>query len=193
MFNNDTLLFLVLIGIFIVVGVLAYVQQQKQKQLFEEQAQKRNGRIEKGSFLASDRLILPVRNLELRIYTVPGGKNRPPKTVAELGNGGGRFPKIRVGRNTLFQKTLETFGQERFRLGDEDFDQAFVIQTEDESSARRVLSYEIQKNLLELVSKNPSLETGPKQFRWVILQIPKNTEEYDLFIETGLAVLQKLA
>jgi hypothetical protein len=44
----------------------------------------------------------------VRIYTVPCGKNHPPKTIAELTGSTTPFPQIKIGRNTLFQKALET-------------------------------------------------------------------------------------
>lgn len=190
--NSDSILILITVGILLFAIAIAYYQNRKQQELLLEQAEKQNGRIEKGNFLAADRLIVPVGNFELRIYSVPGGKNRPAKTIAELAAGSALFPKIKVGRNNLFQKALETFGQERFLLGDEDFDKTFVIQTEDQASARQLLTYEIQKNLLEMKSKSPSLEVGPNQFRLMVLRILKNSEDYDLFISTAVTILQKL-
>ena len=191
MFDENLIFSVLLVAILLIAVVMLYFQRRKQQELLEEQAAKRNGYIESSNFLMPVRLVLPLGDQALRIYTVPGGKNRPSKTIAELTGSKTVFPKIKVGRNTFFQKALETFGKERFLSGNEEFDGSFVVNAEEEAAARQLLTYDIQKNLLEMASKSPSLEIGPQQFRLVVLRILKDAEGYDLFIDTALAILKK--
>ena len=192
MSTSDSVWILVFIGIVIISIVIAYYQKKKQQEILQYQAEKRNGRIEKGNFLAPDRLVLPFGSQELQVYSIPGGKNRPSKTIAELRNNNTPFPQIKIVRNNLFQKALETFGRERFLSGDEEFDKTFVVQADDNGSARRALPYEIQKSLLEMASKSPSIEISPQNFKLIILRVIRDSEGYDLFIDTALAILNKL-
>jgi len=179
-------------GILVVTVLILYFQRKKQQELLQYQAEKRNGYLESSNFLMPVRLVLPLGEQSLYVYSVPGGKNRPSKTIAELVGGTTSLPQIKLGRNTLFQKALETFGKERFLSGDEEFDKTFVVSADDENAARQILSLEIQKNLLEMASKSPSIETGPQHFRMMILRMLKDYESYDLFIDTALAILNKL-
>ena len=191
MFDYNLLFPVLLVGILVITVVILYFQRKKQQELLGEQAEKRNGYLEASNFLLPIRLVLPLGEQALYVYSVPGGKNRPSKTIAELTGSNTVFPKIKVGRNTLFQKALETFGKERFLSGDEEFDSTFVVNAEEDGAARQLLTYDIQKNLIEMASKSPSLEIGPQHFRLVVLHILKDAEGYDLFIETALAILKK--
>jgi hypothetical protein len=192
MLDFNSLFPMLLVAIFLVAVLILYLQRKKQQELLEYQAEKRNGYVESSNFLTPVRLVLPFGEQSLYIYSVPGGKNRPSKTIADLVGSTALFPQIKIGRNTLFQKALETFGKERFLTGDEELDKMFVVNTEDEATARQMLTYDIQKNMMELASKSPSIEAGPQRFRMMVLRILKDSEEYDLFIDTALAILNKL-
>lgn len=191
MFDENLIFSALLIAILLIAVVMFYFQRRKQHELLEEQAAKRNGYIESGNFLMPVRLVLPLGDQDLRIYSVPGGKNRPSKTIAELTGSNTSFPKIKVGRNTFFQKALESFGKERYLSGDEEFDNTFAVHTDEDGAARQLLTYDIQKSLMEMAAKSPSLEIGPQYFRLIVLRILKDTEGYDLFIDTALAILKK--
>ena len=194
MLDYRLLLPLLVVVILLFTALILYFQRKKQQELLEYQAEKRNGYTEASNFLAPIRLVLPLGDQALHIYSVPGGKNRPSKTIADLvGNTTQtQFPQIKIGRNTLFQKALETSGKERFLSGNDEFDRTFVVSIDDEGIARRLLTSDIQKNLIEMASKSPSIEIGPQHYRMMVLRILKNSEGYDLFIDTALAVLNKL-
>jgi hypothetical protein len=189
--SYDSILPFIVVGVLVIAVIILYFQRKQQQEILQYQAEKRNGHIESSNFLTPIRLVLPFGDQFLYIYTVPGGKNRPSKTIAELTGSTTLFPQIKIGRNTLFQKALETFGKERFPSGNEEFDQTFVVHTDDDVSARRILTFEIQKNLMDMASKSPSVEIEPQSFKLVILRTLKDSEGYDLFIDTALAILNK--
>jgi hypothetical protein len=188
----NSILPVIIVGVLVITVVILYFQRKQQQELLQYQAEKRNGYIESSNFLTPIRLVLPFGEQFLHIYTVPGGKNRPSKTIAELTGSTIPFPQIKIGRNTLFQKALETFGKERFLSGNEEFDQTFVVHTDNDVSARRILTFDIQKNLMDMASKLPSVEIGSQSLKLVILRTLKDSEGYDLFIDTALAILNKL-
>jgi hypothetical protein len=191
--SGDTLIILFLVGTVLLTLGLTYWRNQRLKAVFEEQAAKRGGRVEGGSFLYTPQLYLPVNAREVRIFCFPGSRNRPAKTTAEItSTSAAEFPKIKIGRNNLFQKALTAFGRERWLSGDEEFDQNFTVQGEDEASLRRLLTPPNQRNLLEWAGKNPSLEIGPGTFKLTILRMLKQPEEYDQFIEMASALLRAL-
>jgi hypothetical protein len=192
MSSYNLILAFLIVGVLIITVIILYFQRQKQQELLQYQAEKHNGYIESSNFLIPIRLVLPLGEQALYVYSVPGGKNRPSKTIAELTASTAAFPQIKISRNTLFQKALETFGKERFLIGDEEFDKTFVANTDDDASARRILTFDIQKNLMDMASKLPTVEIRPQSFRLTILRILKDTEGYDLFIDTALAILNKL-
>jgi hypothetical protein len=183
------IIFFVLIAITILT---TYFQKKKLDGILQTQADKHNGYLESSSFLLPTRLILPIGEQALNVYYVPGGRRNSAKTVAELTGTFGPFPQISVRRNTLFQKTLEAFGKERFLIGNEEFDKMFVVSAQDENAARQILSMDIQRNLLEMTSKIPYIEIDAQLFRFMVMHVLKDNDSYDVFIDTALAIWKKL-
>jgi hypothetical protein len=189
---------LLLIGLTIIGLVFSNLTERKQKKLLQIQAEKRAGQVD---YFISPRLLLPIGNLILQVYSISGTNSRQAQTIATLGaetievlaNELARFPKIEITKNTILQKSVASLGQQRFLSGNENFDKTFTIHAENDVSVRRVLTSDIQQNFLALSAKSPSLKIGQdiKSVTFFsVAGIIKDTNTYDLFIETAVSILK---
>ena len=102
-----------------------------------------------------------------------------------------RFPEMRIASNSLWQKMLSAMGKERILTGNDEFDKRFAMKSEDQYSALRLLTEDLKARLLESQFRSLDVNMKTQEFSMTILSIPRNNEEYDLFIDTMFLVLQK--
>ncbi len=68
-----------------------------------------------------------------------------------------------------------------------------MVYAEDDADVRRVITDEVQRNLLTLEARSPSLKIGAGSIvSFSVSGIIKDTHTYDLFINAAVSVLKKL-
>lgn len=180
--------------VFVVVLIFVYFkhkkQSAKQKEILEQQALKRNGTVKKGGFFSYPRLNIPQEMNEVSVYSVPGGKNRPPYTYVTCDLNSTRNYKIKICRECRIFGIGTVFGQD-VKINNPAFDEAFVMQGSDEMIVQEFLTPEIQEKLLQMKEYNSTLTIKKSKFRFYIPQIPKDEQQYDQLIDIGLALIKR--
>ncbi len=180
--------FLFVIVITLVIGI---AQRKKREEMLTRQAEKRGGQVARPGLFRRTKLLLPYQGETLQIYSIPGSRDRPPRTVAQVQCDSPRFPEIRIAQNNLWRKFQGLLGKERILTGDDEFDSKFVMITEDQYWILRFLTDDFKKALLHSPFRSMDINIKPQDFRVTVMSIPRSDEEYDLFIDTVLSILQK--
>ena len=87
---------------------------------------------------------------------------------------------------------MGAFGKERILLNDEEFDRKCIVRSEDPFLPQRILSSDMQQRFLGQTLRSLELRVSAQNVQVKMLTIPTNEETFDYFIETILAILQKL-
>ena len=183
----------VLMGVVLLFGVgIAFIQQNKRNEIFANQADKRGGEFVKGTLFRRSELRLPYKGNVLVVYSLPGGKNRAPRTIATLHLEQPALPTMDVLRNDLAQKIMGALGRERVLLNDEEFDRQCVVRSEDPYLPQRILSADLRGRFLDRSLHLLELRVSAQNVQVKILTIPSDEASFAYFIDTALAILQKL-
>ncbi len=192
MSSSDQVVFIFFIFILVVSLIFAYFQSKKRKELLTYQAEKRGGEVVSKGLLGRTKLILHYQGETMEIYSVPGSRYSPPRTVAKIKSDSLRFPELRITNNSLWQKMLSTMGKDRILTGNDEFDQRYAVTGEDQYSAQRLLTEDLKVKLLASSFRSLDVNMKTQEFSMTVQSNPRNNEEYDLFIDTLLLILQKI-
>jgi hypothetical protein len=190
--SDELYIFVFFAVIVAIILAAAAIQSRKQEVLLTRQAEKRGGQVEAGGLFGRTNLLLTYNGIPIQIYSIPGGKSRPPRTVAESKLDSPRFPSLRIARNSLWQKMLGAFGKERILSGNEEFDNKFVVTGEDTSAAHKATADDVKAKLLEFPFHSLYIDIQPLVLRVSIQSIPRDDDGYDQFIDIVNLVLQKI-
>jgi hypothetical protein len=178
------ILFAAVILITIVFMVLRY---RKQKALLEEQMAKRGGQVGGGlSFLP--RYTFQHGSYTVTVYSTPGGRYTPPHTHLNA-------PLVRPMSGSLtLRRTglLDRLGGSDIQVGEADFDTTFRIKSDQPELVRVLLPASVQATLLALSNKSPTVQINAKGLYFSTTGMPRNGEDLDQFINTGLSLLNQL-
>ena len=177
--------------VFILLGYVIYKRTNKVKQVFIDQARKRNGEVIPG-FLSYPKLIFDYYSHKVKIYVIPGGKYSPPTTHFEVKLSFSINHKIRVYKEGFGSKIGKTLGAQDIQVGYPDFDNEFMVKSEDEYFISSLLSSGIQERLLSIKKYSPSLLIYGNL---AVIHIPNlYLDEYffDEVINTVLKIVDKL-
>jgi hypothetical protein len=184
---------LIIMAIVMVIGIAVSVtQNKKRKEMLILQTQKRGGEVSGEGFFRRLELRLPVRGETVVIFSRPRGKYNPPETNASLKLENPRFPDIQIKRNDLGQKLMGALGKERFLTGDEAFDTRFAITSEDAYQVQKLLTDDLKRIFMEPYFNTLEIKISPQKLYVSIKSIPETNQEYDIFIDTVLQILQKI-
>ena len=186
--------FMPIVFISLVSGIIIVVMQreiQRQKSLYEEQAQKRGGTCHKGGLLSYPKLILPYGDQSVEIYMRPGSRNSPPYAFVKSRLTLLRQYRLRICREVRLFGIGTVFGQD-IQVGNSEFDDAFVVQGSDAMMVRTFLQHQIQRSLLGIKDWNPRLEVKDELFIFRVGRTVKNSEEMDAFLDVGLGLLKRI-
>jgi hypothetical protein len=185
--------YIIVAMLLLLVGAVIFgvMQSKARDEWMERAAQRHGGTVRKGGFLTRAELQIPYKDETIIIHMQPGSKHSSPKTVAIANVKLPQLPTLRLVHNGLWQKMLETFGKERVTTGDEDFDNEWVIRSTDEFAARKLAGADLKVNFSDRIFRNLDLKLEPKQMNMTALAIPSNEDQFNLFIDTAILVLQK--
>ena len=187
--NLMVLAFVVLLMI-VALG-FAYLRSRAYENRLALQAEKRGGKFEKSGLLKQARIQIPYKEWQVVVYSTPGSRYSPPKTIAQVKVDTPRLPVIQLERNYLLQKILAAFGRERLLTGDEDFDRRWVVRASDTMMVHKLVTPELKAKLEERILRSLGVNIQPMELSLTITTIPSSEEEYDIFIETTMLVLRK--
>lgn len=192
MTTNDLYLVVILTIITILTMSFIYYSSRKREDHLKLQAEKRGGEIRKGGLFKWTELLIPFQGVQVVIHSEPGGKNRPPKTAAQVTLDAPRLPTIRIMRYGLWQKLLVRFGKERFLSGDDAFDGQWMIEAEDSFFVQKLVTAELKYKLAERSLRSIVIRIEPQKVYISIPSVPSNEEGYDYFIDTVMLILQRI-
>jgi len=189
MFETISTSVLCLLAIIIVI-YFGIKRDSRLKKNLEQQALKRNGVVKKGKFFTYSRLIFSQNGNEITVYSIPGGKNSPPHTYITCDLSSLRDYKIKICREYRIFGIGTVFGQD-IKLNNPNFDENYVIQGSDEMIVRQFLTQDIQENILKFKENKPILEIKKNKFKFYVPYIPKDEQQYDQLIDTGLILIKR--
>ncbi|RJP55025.1 MAG: hypothetical protein C4583_01315 [Anaerolineaceae bacterium] len=187
---NLIVLAFVLILMAAVIG-FTYFRSRAHENRLALQAEKRGGKFEKSGLLKQARIQIPYKEWQVVIYSTPGSRYSPPKTIAQVKVDSPRLPVIQLERNYLLQKILAAFGRERLLTGDDDFDRRWLVRAADTLTIHKLVTPELKAKLEERILRSLVMRIQPLELLLTIATIPSSEEEYDIFIETTMLVLRK--
>ncbi len=178
--------------IFFVFYIYRRDQIKKQKKLLEEQMFKRNGKVVSVGFFTFPKLLFNYYGYDTTLYSTPGGRNRPPYTYASSLFRFSRDVRLTLYSEGVFTKLGKLIGMQDIQIGNTEFDNTFIVKGSEEFFVKRFLTPKVQQKLLSLKDKNPYLQMTQDKLVLRITYIPKDTEDYDNFIDTALSLLESL-
>ena len=178
-----------IIVLFPLIIILSLWRYRTIKQLMEQQALKRNGTVV-GSFL------LPVlkfsyRALPVVVTCVPKSKYRQAKTEASITLLKPASANLIIAKESVATRLGKALGASDVQLGSDEFDQEFLIKTQDELFARNMLTFTLQQKLLEMKQEKPRISI---EGTWLAVQVPrvvKTEEGYDHLFDLTFAVVDR--
>jgi hypothetical protein len=189
---NDLYMVAILTIITILTVSLVYFSSRKREDHLKLQAEKRGGEIRKGGLFKWTELVIPFQGVQVVIHSEPGGKNRPPKTAAQVTLDTPRLPTIRIIRYGLWQKLLVRFGKERLLSGDDDFDGQWMVEADDPFFVQKLVTAELKYKLAERSLRSIDIQIEPQKATISIPSVPSNEAGYDYFIDTVMLILQRV-
>ncbi len=176
---------------FLVIGFFILSSQSKMiTRLFRQQAVKRNGKVKK-RLLFFPQLILFDQGKEILIYQSPGGRNSPPTTHMKCILDSMREYKISITPENMLAKIGKSLGMKDIQIGNSEFDETFLIRGSDEMAVFNLLSPDIQKSILDIEDRYPTINIENKEFKFTISGWLKKERQFDPFIEVGLKIIKK--
>lgn len=189
--NADLIVVAFAILVWVAVLGFAVLRSKAHEKRLALQAEKRGGKFEKGGLLKQSRIQIPYKEWQVVVYSTPGSRYSPPKTIAQVKLDAPRLPILQLQRNNLLHKILAAFGRERLLTGDEDFDRRWLIQTPDPLTLHKLVTPELKAKLEERILRSLVINIQPMELSLTIATIPSSEEAYDTFIETTMLVLRK--
>lgn len=155
-----------------------------------QQALKRSGTIT-GSFL------LPIlkfiyHDTPIVVTSVPGTKYRHAKTEVSI-----TLPKpapydLKIITESITTRLGKALGEADVLLGSDEFDREFLIQTQDETTARTILTFTLQHKLLEMRQEKPRIILEGTWLTIAVPRIVKTEEGYDRLFDLSFAVVDRI-
>jgi len=179
---------IIIVGLSLIFTAKEKKVKKKQRELLREQAFKRKGKIVNGSFFKTfPKLILNHSGYDIMIYLVEN------EEVGVFAYAESLFKLSQDIRIVLHVRTIldKMFNQD-IQLGNPEFDDTFFIKGHENYFVRSFFTPEVQQKLLILKEKYPNLRITQSKLVLKILSAPRNTEDYDNFIDTTLSLFESL-
>lgn len=179
----------------VILAVVYFIRKQQSKALMillEQQALKRNALVNKGGLFSSyPRLSLIHEGLEVVVRSVAGGRNRPPYTYIECKFDSPKTFSMSISGKLSLAGLAKVFGGQDIIVNNPAFDDAFVVRGSDEMIVRNFLSPDVQEKFLNLKESKSCFSIKKNKFELHVPMLFKSEQQYDDFIEMGLALLSQ--
>jgi len=185
--SNRFLVFIVALLIFAVFWLYRYTMI---KRIFTAQALKRNGTIKrmiKGHMLSF--------TYDAHYYILvhyPGSRYKTPSTHVETRITTATDHCIEISSESLFSEIGKKLGSKDIEVGYRDFDDQFIIKSDNEYFATSLLTYSVQDKLLKLRRLKPKITIKNNTLIVNVPRVLKKEEDYDLLIETAFTLVNRL-
>jgi len=193
----DFTIFFIIFGVLIIVvaitAIFSYKKRNKLKKVLEKQAIKRNGVVNSVfGGLSYPYLIFSYNFNEFKIYSVPGGKNRPPFTYVHVTLVNSTIHHMRLYKEGFSSKIGKKLGMQDIEVGIDSFDNDIIIKGSDENFIRSLLIYKVQDKVLKII-RNHKASITLNQNRLVIFVQKVVYEDfvYDDLIDTAMAIIDQ--
>jgi hypothetical protein len=179
-----------IIVIFPLIIILSLWRYRTIKQLMEQQALKRSGTVV-GAFL------LPVlkftyRALPVVVTSVPASKYRQAKTEVSMTLLKPASANLTIVKESAATRLGKALGASDVQLNSDEFDQEFLIKTQDELFARNVLNATLQQKLLDMKQEKPRIILEGTRLAVQVPRVVKTEEGYDHLFDLAFTVVDRL-
>lgn len=195
LFNITSVFSFVLIIFTFVLIIMAFIYGFKRfnsinKEL-AKQAKKRKGFFN-NRFIGRSNIVFYHDNNEVKVEYIPGSKYSSPYIWLTIYVGLNKDKKIVVYNESIFSKIGRSLGLKDIQIGSDRFDDEFIIKSNDEYFVSRILDFYVQNNLLEIKKYHPNIKFINGNLNVFVPRILKNEREYDMLIEAGLLIYDRL-
>jgi hypothetical protein len=179
---------IIIVGLAFIFTAKERKVKERQRELLREQALKRNGKIKNGSFFKTfPKLVLSHSGYDIVIYL------KEKEEVGVFTYAESLF-KLSQDIKIVFhvRTTLDKLFKQDIQLGNPEFDDTFFIKGNKKYFVRNFFTPEVQRKLLIFKEKYPNLRITQSKLVLEIFSNPRNTEDYDNFIDTTLSLFESL-
>ena len=187
-----TILFLSVI--IILVLTFSYKRARKLRNVLENIAIKRNGKLSNpwGKF-GFPRLEFGYNSNLLKIYSVPGGRYSPPLTFIEVNLTFNTNQHMELYKEGFTSKVDKKLGAQDIEIGLDSFDKDIMIKGSDELFVRNILTYEIQDFVLKIVKNyNTKIRLDYDKLEVYAKKIIYEEYIYEELINTALMITDRI-
>lgn len=194
---SETMLFVVFFIPFAVIIIFLLLRTSKKDKeeltkILQPQALQRNGTVKKDP-LGYLRLYFSDAGVEVSVKGDKGrGRYEDPSTILETEIVSHKNIKIHVSTEGVFAKLAKAVVGEDIQTGNPEFDKKFLVKGNEPLQAMHLLTLEIQQKLLELEQYSPLIDIKDGIFQFAVGVYFREQQQYDAFIDAGLAVLRQL-
>ncbi|MEM4258737.1 MAG: hypothetical protein QXL17_06270 [Candidatus Thermoplasmatota archaeon] len=175
---------------YFIIFFFAFKNHRKIRTIYENQALKRNGTVSQN--FGSPLLTFTYKDCPIIVSTYPGSKHKPRFTKVQATVPNPQGNKIKIYNETIASDIGKAFGGQDIHIGNSEFDDKFMIKSNNDLFPTTFLSLSLQKKLLTLRKHHPTVTL---EYNQLIINLPKylkTEEEYDALIDTMLLAVDNL-
>jgi hypothetical protein len=185
------IIFLFLVAVLVLITIVyVYRNYSTMKRLFEAQALKRGGTVER---------IYTTRHLKFRYHEYPvtvsarpGSRYQPPETKVHIQLNKPAPFTVSISHESLASRIGKAFGSQDIQIGTDEFDNVFMLKADDEQYVRTLVTTTIQNKLLELQHQKPHILLKGQTLDVSAPRFLKTDEQYDQLIDLAIAFVEQI-
>jgi len=181
---NITNQFLLISALIFIGIILARIRSRKTYKTLTNQAEKRTGKITGNGFFGHMEMQLPMQDKTVVIRLGPGSGNTPPRTSAQVRIEDSIIPKMRITHNNFWSELEGKWKNNHILTNNEEFDNKFFITGEDSYRISKLLTDDLKTKALDPFFDSMDIWFESDELCIMIGFIPKNEEEFDIFLDT---------
>lgn len=136
---------------FILLAYYYYKQESNYKKSFNYQANKRNGKISKATFLSNPKLEFKYKQHQVELEAIVSKASSDTIIKMKLSNP--TDYKMTIYKESFVSKIGKILGMKDITVRNSDFDNNVILKGSNEDFIRKVLSYNMQDDILRLIKK----------------------------------------
>ena len=178
-----------------IVFVIAYLLQQRNASALQKiltlQAVKRNGKVEPTEFLLLPTLVFPHQQLTINVCSYPARKYSSASTQIETQLSTAELRSFHISPEGVFTKLGKAITGNDVKFGNPQFDDSFLVKSNNEKFLRKIVDIELQQELLNLKQFNPSLSLQEGTLNLTIPVKFKDEQMLERWLTVYLATLER--